>query len=74
MRRVWSPAGGPGVAPQQVPPTLKGVAGDGSTDRAGGTGLWAPSAGPVRSDPGGPGGEPNGRTLPIPGRTALNEK
>ena len=33
----------------------------------------APSEGPVRSDPGGPGGEPDGKTISKPGRTALNE-
>ncbi|HEX9290374.1 MAG TPA: hypothetical protein VF904_12700 [Anaeromyxobacteraceae bacterium] len=74
MRRVWSPADGPGVARQQVPPTAHGVDGDGVTDRACRGGLWAPSEGPVRKDPGGPGGEPNGRTIPIPGHTALNER
>lgn len=75
MRKVWSPAHGPGVAPQQIPPGSGDFAlrGDGDTDRAHG-GLWAPSEGPYRHDPGGPGGEPNGRTIPIPGRTALNER
>jgi hypothetical protein len=73
MRRVWSPVDGPGAAPQQVLPNTHGVAGDGRTDRAT-HGLWAPSEGPMRHDPGGPGGEPNGHTIPIPGHTALNER
>jgi hypothetical protein len=47
------------------------VSGSGDDDRR--TGLWAPSEGPVRSDPGGPGGEPDGKTISKPGRTALNE-
>ncbi len=74
MKRVWSPAEGPGAAPEQVPPSGHAVDGDGSTDRARGRGLWAPSEGPVRADPGGPGGEPDGHTVSIPGRTALNER
>ena len=41
---------------------------------AGDGGLWTPSEGPVRYDPGGAGGEPDGKTVPIPGRTALNER
>jgi hypothetical protein len=48
--------------------------GDGRTERAEEGGLWVPSEGPVRSDPGGPGGEPDGKTISIPGRTALNER
>ena len=75
MRKVWSPSDGPDIAPQQVPPAAGRfeVRGDGDTDRAHG-GLWVPSEGPYRTDPGGPGGEPNGHTIPIPGRTALNER
>ncbi len=73
MRRAWSPADGPDVAPQQRPPVGTEVFGDGSTERAR-RGLWAPSEGPIRYDPGGPGGEPDGKTIPIPGRTALNER
>jgi hypothetical protein len=73
MRAAWNPADGPDVAPQQRPPRRVEVFGDGSTERAR-SGLWAPSEGPVRSDPGGPGGEPDGRTLSIPGRTTLNER
>jgi hypothetical protein len=74
MKRAWSPAVGPEAAPQQIPPAGRGLLGDGSTDRARGTGLWAPSEGPVRDEPGGPGGEPDGHTISVPGRTALNER
>jgi hypothetical protein len=70
-KQAWSPADGPGVAPQQVPHRSGRVSGDGDDDRR--SGLWAPSEGPVRSDPGGPGGEPDGKTISKPGRTALNE-
>lgn len=73
MRRVWSPADGPDASPLQDPGARTRVAGDGTTERSS-HGLWAPSEGPVRADPGGPGGEPNGHTIPIPGRTALNER
>lgn len=72
-RHAWSPADGPDAAPQQIPGARHGIHGDGSTERAEG-GLWTPSEGPMFSDPGGPGGAPNGRTIPIPGRTALNER
>jgi hypothetical protein len=71
-RHAWSPAEGPDAAPQQIPPRSGYIAGNGETDREGG--LWAPTEGPVRPDPGGPGGEPDGRTISIPGRTALNER
>lgn len=70
-KSAWSPADGPGAAPQQIPHRTGYVSGSGEDDR--GTGLWAPSEGPVRSDPGGPGGEPDGKTISRPGRTALNE-
>jgi hypothetical protein len=70
-KSVWSPADGPGAAPQQLPRRSGHVSGDGTDDRGGG--LWAPTEGPVRSDPGGPGGEPDGKTISKPGRTALNE-
>jgi hypothetical protein len=70
-KNAWSPADGPEVAPQQIPQRSGHVSGSGEDDRR--TGLWAPSEGPVRSDPGGPGGEPDGKTIPKPGRTALNE-
>jgi hypothetical protein len=68
---VWSPSEGPEAAPEQIPPHTAHVSGSGEDDRR--SGLWAPSEGPVRSDPGGPGGEPDGKTISIPGRTALNE-
>ena len=64
--KAWSPAEGPGPAPQQLPPSCFWYSGDGNHDRAEGE-LWAPSEGPVRSDPGGPGGEPDGETV-IPPR------
>ena len=70
-KSAWSPAEGPHAAPQQLPPRSGHVSGDGDDDRR--TGRWAPSEGPVRSDPGGAGGEPDGKTIPKPGRTALNE-
>jgi hypothetical protein len=72
-KRAWSPADGPAAAPQQIPRAPTRAYGDGSTERARHGGLWTPSEGPVFADPGGPGGEPNGRTIPKPGRTALNE-
>ena len=70
-KHAWSPAEGPAAAPQQIPHRSGYVSGTGDTDREGA--LWAPSNGPTRSDPGGPGGEPDGHTIPRPGRTALNE-
>jgi hypothetical protein len=70
-KHAWSPEEGPEAAPQQIPPRERGVSGSGEDGRA--RGLWAPSEGPVRSDPGGPGGEPDGKTISKPGRTALNE-
>ncbi|BDG06578.1 hypothetical protein [Anaeromyxobacter oryzae] len=70
-KHAWSPAEGPGAAPQQIPHRSGHVSGSGDDDRR--SGLWAPSEGPTRSDPGGPGGEPDGHTISRPGRTALNE-
>lgn len=70
-KRAWSPAEGPDTAPEQLPPRSGHVSGSGEDDRR--SGLWAPSEGPVRSNPGGAGGEPDGKTISIPGRTALNE-
>jgi hypothetical protein len=70
-KHAWSPAEGPGPAPQQIPHRSGYVSGSGEDDREGA--LWAPSNGPTRSDPGGPGGEPDGHTISRPGRTALNE-
>lgn len=69
---VWSPADGPPVARQQLLPHSSYYAGDGHTERADG-GLWYPTNGPLRSDPGGPGGEPNGRTVPVTGHSPLDE-
>ncbi len=71
-KSAWSPADGPEAAPEQIPHRSGYVRGDGTDDRGGG-GLWAPTEGPVRTDPGGPGGEPDGTTISKPGRTALNE-
>jgi hypothetical protein len=70
-KHAWCPAEGPDAAPQQTPPRTGHVSGGGDDDRRGGR--WAPSEGPVRSDPGGPGGEPDRKTISKPGRTALNE-
>jgi hypothetical protein len=72
MKRVWRASDGPDAAPQQRRDPGSGLAGDGTTERSS-HGLWTPTEGPMRHDPGGPGGEPNGRTIPVPGRTALNE-
>jgi hypothetical protein len=61
-KNAWTPLEGPGSAPQQQVPARIGVHGDGHADREDG-GLWSPSEGPVRADPGGPGGEPDGHTV-----------
>ena len=68
---AWSPSEGPEVAPQQIPGHTAHVTGTGDDDRR--DGLWAPSEGPVRSDPGGAGGEPDGRAMPGPRRSPLDE-
>jgi hypothetical protein len=60
-RRAWNPAGGPPVDPRQRPPGRAELLPDGSVDWK----LSAPSEGPCRSDPGGAGGAPDGRTVPI---------
>jgi hypothetical protein len=72
-KHVWSPAEGPEAAPQQISRRAGYVSGSGDDDRNAGSRLWAPSSGPTRTDPGGAGGEPDGHTVPRPGRTALNE-
>jgi hypothetical protein len=73
-KRAWSPADGPAAAPQQIPRAATRLFGDGRTERARDDGgLWSPSEGPVRCDPGGPGGEPSGHAMPPPPRNALNE-
>ncbi len=61
MRAAWRPSDGPGAAALQLPPAPGVVAGDGSVS----SGLWTPSEGPCRPEPGGAGGEPNGRALAI---------
>ncbi len=71
-KHAWSPTEGPGAAPQQLLPCSAHVSGDGDEERLHG-GLWAPSEGPLRRDPGGPGGEPDGHTISKGGRTALDE-
>jgi hypothetical protein len=72
-RRAWSPADGPDAAPQQIPHVARRLFGDGTTERARDGGLWAGSEGPMRSDPGGAGGEPSGSAQPPPANTGLNE-
>jgi hypothetical protein len=68
-KHAWSPSEGPEAAPQQIPHRSGHVSGTGEDDRA--SGLWAPSEGPVRSEPGGAGGEPDGHTVPVKGRNPL---
>ncbi len=58
--RAWSPSEGPGPAPEQRLPSPTHVRGDGDDQRSPGH-LWAPSEGPVRTEPGGAGGEPDGK-------------
>lgn len=71
--QAWSPSQGPGVAPQQLPgPCTVHYAGDGDTERSHG-GLLTPSEGPVRTDPGGPGGEPVGRPVPRSAHNPLGD-
>lgn len=73
-KRAWSPADGPDASPKQIPHAAWRVHGDGTTDRAKDDGgLWSGSEGPMRTDPGGPGGEPSGHAQPPPGKSALNE-
>jgi hypothetical protein len=74
LHQAWSPADGPAASPQQVPSRCSThYSGGGETERALEGGLWAPSEGPVRTDPGGAGGEPDGVTISKPGLNALNE-
>jgi hypothetical protein len=73
-KRAWSPSDGPDASPLQVPRVASRLHGDGTTERARDDGgLWSGSEGPMRSDPGGPGGEPSGHAMPPPGKSALNE-
>jgi hypothetical protein len=60
-RRAWNPAQGPAPVPAQRPPGPPELLADGTVVGA----LWASSAGPCRVDPGGAGGSPDGRSLPI---------
>lgn len=60
-RRAWNPADGPPVDPRQRPPARAELLPDGSVTWK----LWSPSEGPCRSDPGGAGGTPSGRAVPI---------
>ncbi|MFT3916100.1 MAG: hypothetical protein QM704_19035 [Anaeromyxobacteraceae bacterium] len=75
-KKAWSPADGPGVAPEQLPGGHGHLRGDGTVD--GDRPLWAPSEGPARTEPGGPGGEPDGRGpdegAPPQATTSTNEK
>jgi len=63
-RNAWSPTEGPCAAPQQQVPARTAVRGDGQDVREGG--LWTPSEGPVRREPGGPGGETDGEAHAYP--------
>ena len=73
-KRAWSPADGPDASPLQIPRAARRLHGDGSTERARDDGsLWSGSEGPMRVDPGGPGGEPSGSAMPPPANTGLNE-
>jgi len=70
---AWSPADGPAAAPQQLPgPCSSHYSGSGDAENEH-QGLVTPSEGPMRTDPGGPGGEPDGHTISKPGLNALNE-
>jgi len=70
---AWSPSEGPEAAPQQLPgPCTVHYSGDGGTERSRG-GLLTPSEGPVRTDPGGPGGEPIGRPVPRSAHNPLGD-
>lgn len=59
--RVWSPATGHEVVPEQLPPPPAPVAADGHVERR----LWAATEGPTRHEVGGAGGEPDGHTISI---------
>jgi hypothetical protein len=61
VNHAWNPAIGPDVAPQQRPPPPAVATPDGMVVGE----LWASSEGPCRQEPGGAGGEPSGRSLPI---------
>jgi hypothetical protein len=76
-KNEWSPAQGPGAAPEQVPATQPRIAGSGADGRGEGASTpaarRAPSQGPVRTEPGGPGGEPSGHAIPPAPPTAVDE-
>lgn len=59
--RVWNPAQGPSSVAAQRPPGPPELRADGTVVGA----LWASSEAPCRVDPGGAGGSPDGRSLPI---------
>jgi hypothetical protein len=61
LRRVWNPALGTKGTPHPGVPSPATVQPDGTVERR----LWASSAGPCRTDPGGAGGQPEGRSMPI---------
>lgn len=58
---VWDPLSGHGTTHQQRPPSPATASSDGSVRG----GLWAASEGPSRTEVGGAGGEPEGRSVPI---------
>jgi hypothetical protein len=64
MRAVWNPGAGPDVARQQVPPRPAVVDASGRVRCIPGC-TWMPSEGPCRGEPGGAGGEPDGRSISI---------
>jgi hypothetical protein len=61
VNHAWNPAIGPDAATQQRPPPPAVATPDGMVVGE----LWASSEGPCRQEPGGAGGEPSGRSLPI---------
>jgi hypothetical protein len=60
-RRGWNPATGHPAAPEQRPPAPAELLADGTVLVK----LWVPTEGPCRTDPGGSGGGPDGRSIPI---------
>ena len=58
---VWDPSLGHDIVNEQRPPAPAAVSSDGRV----GSGLWAPSQGPNRTEVGGTGGEPDGLSVPI---------
>ncbi len=78
-KKPWNPGEGPGVAPEQIPGGHGHLRSDGAVSHDDGERpLWAPSEGPARTEPGGPGGGPDGRgpddRAPPQATTSTNEK